>query len=61
MGSSYSDMLRLVEQFVDSGKTKEELQAVAKELERLRQRMAEDQDLADTVIAKLYKHIQEKK
>lgn len=61
MGSSFQELLKLVEQFADSGKTKEELQAAAKQVISLRQKLAEDQDLADAVLSKLEKFIREKK
>ena len=61
MGSSFQELLKLVEQFADSGKTKDELQAAAKQVRSLRQNLAEDQDLADAVLSKLEKFIREKK
>lgn len=53
MGSSFQDLLKLVEQFVDSGKTKAELEEVARQVKTLRRKLVEDQDLADAVLRKL--------
>lgn len=53
MGSSFQDLLKLVEQFVDSRKTKAELEEVARQVKTLRRKLVEDQDLADAVLRKL--------
>jgi hypothetical protein len=53
MGSSFQELLKLVEQFADSGKSKKELQEAAEQVISLRQKLAEDQDLADAVLKKL--------
>lgn len=53
MGSSFQELLKLVEQFADSGKSKKELQEAAQQVISLRQKLAEDKDLADAVLKKL--------
>lgn len=53
MGSSFQELLKLVEQFADSGKSKKELQEATQQVISLRQKLAEDKDLADAVLKKL--------